>query len=370
MKKLLIAFFVISSLCARLEAVPPPWAHNVKKTVTKDFDFEEIVVEVDGVKAGYRYDHGKRFDLVWERDPKTLGLTKRLHAHEIIRKFPAELDPILPPGTHPISLADVPPSVVADTTPRVIDINYFYTTAAAARIGGDASMPAFAALSCELTNQSYANSGLSYITFRCLGPFKASYPDTTNLSDALNWMRGPTGSPEITAKAALTGADLSHMVIGIAGGMCGLGYLNSPDPSWGLSTSDIGCANSNLSFPHETGHNVGMNHDPANTGCTLVLKPSGLMGCNDSTYNYGHSFPIGAVKWRTFMAYPGAGGTRITIESSPNVLYQGLYPTGIVNERDNVRIAVARASVVAAFRTAVVASHRPPAQGTNFKIVP
>jgi hypothetical protein len=341
----------------------PPWAHDVKKTVIKAEDFEEIVVEVNGVKAGYRYDHGRRFDLKWERDPKTLGLTHRLHAHEITRVFPPELDP-LPTAMQPVPDA---PIAAADTAPVVIDVNYFYTAASAAANGGESTMPAFAALSCALANQAYVNSGIGYITFRCLGPFKASYADTTNLNDALNWM-GTTGAgaSEIAAKYALTGADVSQMTVKYSGGGCGLGWLTASKTN-ALSVTDRTCANSNLSSPHEIGHNLGFNHDPANAGCgTLVLKPSGLMGCA-SGYNYGHSFPIGAPQWRTFMAYPNAGGIRVTVESGTNVTYNG-YATGIVNERDNVLVAVARAPIVSQFRTATTTSHKPSAV-TNVTIL-
>jgi hypothetical protein len=362
------AIAILLLLAAPAFAAPPTWAKNVKTTVKKDFDFEEIVVEVDGVQAGYRYDHGKRYDLKWERDPRALGLKHRLHAHEITKEFPAELDPLPTPGAVPIALADIPAAVAADTTPRVIDVNYFYTAASAAANGGEGTMPAFAALSCALTNQAYANSGLGWITFRCLGPFKASYADTTNLTDALNWLgMSGAGASEVAAKYALTGADLSHMTIAKSGGGCGLGYMPA-SASFALSTSDRTCSNANLSFPHETGHNVGYNHDPANAGCTLTAQPSGQLGCSGS-YNYGHSFPIGAPKWRTVMAYPGALGTRITQFSNPLVLYQGLYPTGIVNERDNARIAVARAAILAAFRTAVVTTPHPPSKVSNLQPV-
>jgi len=240
----------------------------------------------------------------------------------------------------------------------VIDVNYMYTAGAAAGWGGEANVPAQMALSCALANQTYANSGLGYITFRCFGPFKTAYVENTQT--AIEWAKNdPTGITELAQHLTMTGADLTHYVVTNNG--CGLGYLFA-GTNWAVSQSERSCTNANLTFPHETGHNIGYNHEPANAGCgVLVTKPSGLLGCANG-YNYGHAFPIGAIKWRTIMAYPQAGGTRITQISSPNVLYQGLYPTGIVNERDNVRVAIANAPAVSAYRTAVL-NQKPGAPG-------
>jgi len=115
-------------LIAVLAQGPPSWAHNVKTTVTKTADSEEVVVEVDGVQAGRRQDKDGVYELVWERDPRALGLKHRLHPHKITTPFPPELDPIAPPA------AEIPdaPLAAADPAPVVIDVNYFYTAGAAA----------------------------------------------------------------------------------------------------------------------------------------------------------------------------------------------------------------------------------------------
>jgi hypothetical protein len=371
MKRLIVLLFLVASPAW---AAPPPWAKNVKTTVTKDADFEEVVVEVDGVKAGLRTDHGRRYDLVWERDLKTLGLGHRLHAHAITKVFPNERDPVPTPGAHDLSLRDIP-TTAADHAPVVIDVNYFYTASAAAARGGEQNMPAFAALSCAIANQAYANSGLGWITMRCLGPWLTTYKEATD-GDPLTWMYYSLNPPndhtspnyhgnQFQATRTLTGADMSHMVA--TNNACGVGYINAGITT-ALSMSEQSCTNANLTFPHETGHVIGYNHEPANAQCgTLVLKPSGLMGC-PSGYNYGHSWPIGAVQWRDVMAYPAAGGTRITQFSNPRVLYQGQYPTGVVDERDNARIAEVRAPVVAAFGTPTTTTHKPPSRPTSVTV--
>lgn len=349
-----LTLIAVSCLTIDAGAAPPPWAKNVKTDVTKTADSEEVVVEVDGVKAGRRQDKTGLYDLVWERDPTTLGFGHRLHPHKITKVFPNEREPIpAPHETGPVR--DVP--TASPDNPVVIDVNIYYSANAGVRVpGGESGMPAFAQLTCALANQTYANSGLPYITFRCFGPFKVSYVEGAN--DALAWMsRLPTatttgGQPEIQQRFMETGADLGHLVTN--DGACGLGYLTS-GLSTSISQSEWDCTNSNLSGPHEMGHNIGFHHDPATVGCTTISPTSGLPFCSGS-FNYGHAWPIGAVQWRTIMAYPGAGGTRITQISNPNILYQGQWPTGIANERDNARVAVGRAPVVAAFRTAVLPS--------------
>jgi hypothetical protein len=335
----------------------------VKTTVTKSADSEEVVVEVDGVKAGRRQDATGIYSLVWERDPRALGLKHRLHPHKITKEFPAEMDPIAPPSSGVVGDA---PITAADPTPIVIDVNYMYTAAAAAAAGGVDKMPAFMSLSCALANETYANSGLGYITWRCFGPFKTAYVENSAQS-AIYWGKDPAGgTTEVAKYYALTGADLTHYVV--TNNSCGIGYMFTFAGTYALSQSERSCTNDNLTFPHETGHNIGYEHDPANADCgTLVLKPSGLMGCA-SGYNYGHAFPVGAIKWRTIMSYPAAGGKRISQISNPNILYMGLYPTGIANERDNARVAVTNAPLVSAFRTPVVPTGRPPSKVTNFKV--
>jgi hypothetical protein len=237
------------------------------------------------------------------------------------------------------------------------------------------------ALSCALSNQSYANSGLGWITWRCFGPFQSAYNETTD-GEALRWMSSaticatvngvqtchPGGLTDTNDKLALTGADLSHLVT--TNGACGLGFLE-PAANAAMSMSEWSCTNANLSFTHETGHNVGFNHDPKNAGSPpcpeptntncAIYCPSGL-ACFPGISNFGHAWPIAAPQWRSIMAYPSAGGARITQISNPSILYQG-YPTGIPGERDNAKKAVERAPIVAAFRMAVNPPQMPAAPG-------
>jgi hypothetical protein len=106
------------------------------------------------------------------------------------------------------------------------------------------------------------------------------------------------------------------------------------------------CAVSNLTLAHEHGHNLGMEHDPAN-------------GSAPSSASYPWSFGhlVDGV-FRTVMSYSNqcpSGCARAPYYSNPNVVYSG-YPTGIVDQRDNARTANATTPVVAGFRSAPAAS--------------
>ncbi len=336
---------------------PPPWAPAATTTVTKTADGgETVIVEVNGVKAGRRHNSDGTLDeLVWERDPRALGLRHRLHAHRVTQPFPAERDPLPVPPEAPRDT----PQALAAPTPVVIDVNFFYSAAAGAAWGLQ-NVAAKMALSCSLANETYANSGLAWITWRCFGPFPASYLESSGLNP-LAWMNNSTqGKPEIDAKFPVTGADAAHMVT--ANNSCGQGYYFSSSAMFAYSMSHYSCTTGALTFVHELGHNINYRHDPTTEGCTAISPASGLPYCSGQKY-YGHAFPAGAVKWRTIMAYPQAGGTRVTQISNPAILYQGV-PTGIANERDNASIAVVNAPIVAAFRTPVTTGHKPAAPVT------
>jgi hypothetical protein len=338
---------VIVGCLLALLLTAPAWAQPV--TVTKTAEVEEIVVEVNGVKAGFRSNRfGEKWELTHERNPLTLGLTKRLHAHKV-GPLPNEKDPIVLPDTLP---ADAPRDVASDAT-IVIDVNILYSASAAAARGGVVNMPAFAALACAVATQSAANSGSPTISYRCLGPFQATYQESSG-ANPLIWM-GSTGFTEVNALRTQTGADLSHLIT--TNNACGQGSLCSGTGN-AISQSDQSCTVGNLTFPHETGHNLCMHHNALQGGAPNC----GVDG--NTAYNCGHRSTDNALS--DVLAY---GGGRETRFSNPSVPFTGrAEPSGTI-WHDNARVLREQAARIAAFRAPVIpppptSAPRPP--GTPF----
>ncbi len=132
------------------------------------------------------------------------------------------------------------------------------------------------------------------------------------------------------------------------GGYCGLGYVmrnvSASFESSAFQVTDRGCAVGNLSWPHEHGHNMGMEHNPENSSA----YPSG------ASYPYSFAHYVNG-SYRTVMSYSSpctSGCTRVAHFSNPNVNHNGV-PTGIANQRDNHRTANNVAFTVANFRQGV-----------------
>ncbi len=122
--------------------------------------------------------------------------------------------------------------------------------------------------------------------------------------------RAPTRRPPRCATRLA--ADMVSLMVE-AGSACGLGYVmrSRPAPAFAGSAFQVtalGCAVGNLSFAHEHGHNMGMEHDPANgTSPASASFP----------YAFGH-FVNGS--YRTVMSYAGecsSGCTRVPHFSNP-----------------------------------------------------
>jgi hypothetical protein len=164
--------------------------------------------------------------------------------------------------------------------------------------------------------------------------------DSGDMGADLSWLA------QDAATAALrnaVGADMVSLLVE-GGNACGIGYvMRNPGPGFAGSAYQVtarSCAVGNLSFAHEHGHNMGMEHDPANgpTPATASFP-----------WSFGH-FVNGS--YRTVMSYATqcvGGCTRVPHFSNPDVLHAGV-PTGIAELRDNARSGDSTAPIVANFR--------------------
>ncbi|HEX8289760.1 MAG TPA: M12 family metallo-peptidase [Pyrinomonadaceae bacterium] len=226
------------------------------------------------------------------------------------------------------------PSAGADSGDR-IDVLVLYTAEVKNSLGGDAQTRVFAQQAIDATNTAYINSKIRQ-RVNLVHAQETAIIETGNLATELSALR-------TNADAAVLrnnyNADLVALLSNTANN-CGQGYLigsANGNAGNGFTVTSRGCAVGNLSFAHELGHNMGSQHNPEN-------------GTN-SAFSYGYGHYVNGV-FRTVMSYvdPCAQGcTRRPYFSNPAVSFGG-YPTGLDDERDNVRLINSTADVIANYR--------------------
>ena len=274
-----------------------------------------------------------------------------------VTAFPQEAEPLRP------SLAPAPFTAAAVTSgdsAALIDVLVVYSDDVRVNLGGTAAAQAAASNAIAATNTAYQNSGVTP-RLRLVGTAEVSYAETGDLQTALYALQGTADGQmdEVHALRTQLGADAVAMLALSGGSACGIGFMmSSPSPnfaSYAFSVTASGCAVGNLSFPHELGHNFGLEHD-------RYVSPNGT-----PAYPYGFGYIDANKQFRDIMAYAnGCSGTcpRVQYFSSPLLTYLGR-PLGISYESapatsaDAVRALNNAASTVANWRQAVTAGYTP-----------
>ncbi|MBE9548375.1 MAG: hypothetical protein IMF09_03135 [Proteobacteria bacterium] len=242
-------------------------------------------------------------------------------------------------GLPPRNLAQVSSG---DTAAR-IDVMVMYTPEARDAAGGVAAIEATAQAAVDTANTAFTDSDV-ITRFHLVHAEVTTYHDSGNSSLDLSWLSNDVG---VAALRNTKGADMVSLLTQDGGGYCGRGYvMRTPSAAFESSAFQVtarGCAVGNLSWAHEHGHNMGMEHDPAN-------------GTSPATASYPWSFGhFVNASYRTVMSYSNQcpnGCTRVAHFSNPAVQHAGV-DTGIADERDNHRTANLTAPIVANFRTQV-----------------
>ncbi len=224
---------------------------------------------------------------------------------------------------------------------ETVDVIVVYTPQARQGAGGHNQIKATAQAAVDAMNSSLINSQVNTeVVLLYAGEVK--YNDSESSSTDLTWIKN---SSEVKGLLDLYGADMAGLLVNSLGGnSCGRGYvMRNPGSSfrdYAVQVTARSCAVGNLSFAHEFGHNMGLEHDPVNgTSPVSASYP----------WSFGH-YHSGL--YRTVMSYSSectGGCARRQYFSNPNVSYLSL-PTGVDSERDNARTLGLTSSVTAAFR--------------------
>jgi hypothetical protein len=227
-----------------------------------------------------------------------------------------------------------------------VEVMALYTPQARDAAGGVANIEATVQSAVDITNTAFTGSS-SNARFHLAYTGLANHDDAGDTSADLSWVRYDATVAGLRNTHA---ADLVSLIVENGAGVCGRGYvMRNVGPGFASSAfqvTDRGCAVGNLTWAHEHGHNLGLEHDPANgTSPASASYP----------WSFGH-YVNGS--YRTVMSYSNqcaSGCTRVARFSNPDVVYNSS-ATGIADERDNHRTldegdsGVGTAEVAAAFR--------------------
>lgn len=224
-----------------------------------------------------------------------------------------------------------------------IDVLALYTPQARTGAGGQANIEATLQAAVDAANTAFAASGLD-AHFNLVHTALANHNDAGNTATDLAWV---TSDATVRTLRNQHYADLVALVTENGGSACGQANVQraiSPDFSESaFQVTARGCAVGNLSYAHEHGHNLGFEHNPEN-----AIQPA-----SNASLPWSFGYYVNGV-FSTVMSYTNpctSGCTRVQRFSNPNVTLSG-YPTGIADQRDNVRTGNISAPVVAGFRQA------------------
>ena len=275
------------------------------------------------------------FNPEWGHDQSTFGREKVPPASA------ADLDAT--------SSSSTAPATAAATTTTEIVLLSVYTPKARAAAGGTTQIRAQIQAAVDQANSAFINSDMN-VRFDLAHSAEVTYTESGDIDNDLNWV---TGSATVAALRDTHAADLVSLIIEDGGGYCGIGWVQrNPGPGFANYAFQVSARDClvNSTLAHEHGHNLGMEHDPANAS----ISPSGA----SYDWSFGHSVPG---SFRTIMAYSCASPCpRILHYSNPDVLYNGVR-TGIPDQRDNAWTGDLIAPIVAAFRSGSIGvANNPP----------
>ena len=285
--------------------------------------FSEVIL---GWQGDIVYGHIRRGHELYRIQPD--GSDTGLHVvQQLTGQFPPGAEPLRPDLAatdetfSPVELAQNRSVEAAE-----IDILVVYSPAARSQAGGTGSIENLINSAVSQTNSTYRNSDIN-ASLNLVHVEEINFNESSNITNDLTSL---ASNQYVKSLRDQYGADLVSIMRKDAGGFCGIAYVMSPATtafaSNAYSVVAFDCAVSNLSFAHETGHNMGAQHDRANSGSF----PGAY------SFSYGHRY-LGSNSFRTIMAYAnGCPGfcQRISYWSNNNKFFNG-QPTGVHHQFSN-----------------------------------
>jgi hypothetical protein len=238
----------------------------------------------------------------------------------------------------------------------VVDLMVVYTPAAKARAGGATAIRAKIDGAVAAANQAYLNSGID-MQLRLVHAAEVAYTESGDMQRTLKDLRGSIDGKmdAVHQWRNQFGADQVALVSTDAN-YCGIAYQMSGTSSSFAAyafavvhdDSRYACL-ANQTLAHELGHNQGNAHDRASSSIPGVFP-----------YSYGHRV-CQSGGFRTIMAYPCSGATRVSYFANPSLTWNG-QALGIDPDIDPARSAADAWSMetirttVAGWRKAVVSA--------------
>lgn len=263
----------------------------------------------------------------------------------------------LPGGAHAPKDGETYPVATA-ANPAVIDLLVVYTQASRARYGTNGIRARI------LQGIADANTGFRqsqvYVTLHLQQMAEVAYTETGNMQSALLAIVATNDGlmDQVHALRNQYGADLV-VLVDEDSNYAGISYIMaSPNVNFAPYAFSVSGSSyiSYFTMHHEMGHNMGCDHNRANTA-----------GSRCYPYSYGFTLcTTDGLGIRTVMSYPCASGSasRINYFSNPNVLYNDVplgvaYDVNPANASENARSLNQTAHYVAAFRASTL--QRPTA---------
>ena len=270
------------------------------------------------------------------------------------------LDPTLADAAQvPVDAGAAQAAAADEGTPR-LDMLVLYTAAAEAKEGAE-QIPATVAAAVASLNTVFQNSQVNAEAV-LVHAQRIEYTET-GYAESLQWL---SSDPHVAALRNRYAADMVSLLVDLDSS-CGIGWVprtnaENFNPATAFQVTGIDCAVGNLSFAHESGHNMGMEHNPENSSAAIG-QPYGPASYEHS---FGHWVAGGANAFRTVMSYADPCGSAFACPreeyfSNPYIDYLGnptgtLGQPGVVNGRYNALTGNVTAPVIAQYRSPPAAS--------------